>query len=98
MYFTDLIKLFYETVHSLNAKDYTNEQLDTWAPKQVNIEKWKNRIQNNFVVLAKNNSKIIGWGELSPKGCIDMLYVHKNYLRKNVGQKLVRVLSKKLKS
>lgn len=23
--------LFYETVHSVNAKDYTIEQLDAWA-------------------------------------------------------------------
>jgi len=26
-----LAELFYNTVHSVNAKDYTDEQLDVWA-------------------------------------------------------------------
>lgn len=33
-------KLFYETVHSLNARDYTEEQLDVWASKDMDFEKW----------------------------------------------------------
>lgn len=26
-----LAELFYDTVHSINAKDYTEEQLNVWA-------------------------------------------------------------------
>ncbi len=32
--------LFYETVHSVNAKDYTIEQLDAWADGSADLEKW----------------------------------------------------------
>ena len=31
-----LIKLFYQTVHIVNAKDYTKEQLNVWAPDNIN--------------------------------------------------------------
>lgn len=27
----EIIELFYNTVHIVNAKDYTKEQLDVWA-------------------------------------------------------------------
>ena len=30
-----LAQLFYNTVHTVNAKDYTKEQLDVWATGQV---------------------------------------------------------------
>ena len=35
-----LTELFYETVHSVNTKDYTKEQVDAWADGNVDLEKW----------------------------------------------------------
>ena len=29
----EITELFYNTVHTINAKDYTKEQLDVWARK-----------------------------------------------------------------
>ena len=94
-YFSDLTNLFWEVVHSVNADDYTMNQLDTWAPLQIDIEKWKNRIKNNFVIMAEYQNKIIGFGELSPQGCIDMIYVHRDYLRQKIGKILLECLIKK---
>lgn len=34
-----LTELFYNTVHTVNAKDYTVEQLNVWATGQVDLEK-----------------------------------------------------------
>ena len=34
-----LINLFYNTVHTVNEKDYTSEQLDVWAPKNIDLRK-----------------------------------------------------------
>lgn len=36
----EIIELFYNTVHTVNAKDYTKEQLDVWATGKVELEKW----------------------------------------------------------
>ena len=36
---TEMAELFYNTVHTINAKDYTKEQLDAWASGQVDLEK-----------------------------------------------------------
>jgi len=31
----EITELFYNTVHTINAKDYTKEQLDVWATGQA---------------------------------------------------------------
>lgn len=35
-----LAELFYDTVHTVNAEDYTEEQLNVWATGQIDLEKW----------------------------------------------------------
>ena len=33
-----MAELFYQTVHSVNAQDYTREQLDAWATGEVDLQ------------------------------------------------------------
>ena len=35
-----MAELFYQTVHSVNAKNYTKEQLDAWATGEVDLQAW----------------------------------------------------------
>ena len=35
-----LMELFYDTVHTVCADDYTGEQLDAWAPAEADWEMW----------------------------------------------------------
>ena len=35
-----MAELFYQTVHSVNAKNYTKEQLDAWAIGEVDLQAW----------------------------------------------------------
>ena len=35
-----LARLFYDTVHTVNARDYTPEQLEAWAPAPPDPELW----------------------------------------------------------
>lgn len=37
-----LTELFYQKVYTVNAKDYTNEQLDVWATGNVNLKECDN--------------------------------------------------------
>ena len=34
-----VLNLFYDTVHQVNVRDYTTEQLDVWAPSNSLIKK-----------------------------------------------------------
>ena len=35
-----MAELFHQTVHSVNAQDYTREQLDAWATGEVDFQAW----------------------------------------------------------
>lgn len=79
-----LADLFYHTVHTINAKDYTKEQLQVWATGQVDLENWNQSLQEHFSVVAVENENILGFGDIDKTGYLDRLYVHKDYQRKGI--------------
>ena len=36
----EIAQLFYDTVHTVNAADYDDEQLDAWADGSVDVAEW----------------------------------------------------------
>lgn len=79
-----LAELFYHTVHTVNARDYTKEQLDVWATGNVDLEKWNRSFQEHYSILAAEDEVIIGFGDIDETGYLDRLYVHADYQGKGV--------------
>lgn len=77
----EIMQLFYDTIHSVNAADYNENQLDAWAPKEINITYWDNRFLQDYAIVAEKEGIIVGIGTLKSKGYFDLLYVHKDYQR-----------------
>lgn len=75
--------LFYNTVHFINAKDYTQKQLNVWATGNVDIYEWNKSFLNNYTLVAEENNMIVGFGDINNQGYLDRLYVHKDY--QNIG-------------
>jgi len=80
----DLAELFYNTVHSINAKDYTEEQLNVWATGSVDLEKWNQSLLAHFSVVAVEDEIIVGFGDIDMTGYLDRLYVHKDYQHQGI--------------
>ncbi|MBC6972990.1 GNAT family N-acetyltransferase [Bacillus sp. Xin] len=94
----EIINLFYETVHSVNAKDYSKIQLDVWAPKEEKcnkIEIWRESFIQNITYVAKINDTIVGFSDMTHKGYLDRLYVHKNYQGKGIALALINKIEAK---
>lgn len=79
-----LAQLFYDTVHTINAADYTEEQLNVWATGTVDIEAWDALFCENETIVAEINGLIVGFGDIRGDGYLDRLYVHKDYQRQGV--------------
>lgn len=75
----EITELFYNTVHTVNAKDYTKEQLDAWATGQVDLELWDQSLQAHFSLVAMDAGIIVGFGDIDPTGYLDRLFVHPDY-------------------
>ncbi len=88
----EIMKLFYDTIHEINIGDYTQEQVDAWAPKNMDYEVWHKRLQAKLPYIAEENGEIVGFGELEADGHIDCFYCHSKYQRKGIGLKLLNHL------
>lgn len=80
----ELADLFYNTVHKVNAKDYTKEQLDVWATGQMDLEKWNQSLGEHYSVVAVDGGIIVGFGDIDKTGYLDHLFVHADYQGKGI--------------
>lgn len=92
----ELAELFYDTVHTVNAKDYTREQLDAWATGKVNLEAWNESFQAHHTVVAEMDGKIVGFGDMDETGYLSIsktdvvmlqsLYMLEEYQHQGIGR------------
>ena len=75
-----LAELFYQTVHSVNAKDYTKEQLNAWATGNVDLEEWNISFLKHYI--------IVGFGDIDNTGYLDRLYIHRDFQRQGIASAL----------
>ncbi|MGN0181720.1 MAG: GNAT family N-acetyltransferase [Candidatus Ornithomonoglobus sp.] len=80
----EIAELFYNTVHTINSKDYTARQLNAWADGKADLSEWNKSFSAHFTVVAVKNDIIIGFGDIDESGYLDRLYVHKDYQRHGV--------------
>lgn len=79
-----LTELFYNTVHSINAKDYTEEQLNVWATGKVDSQQWNKSFKEHKTIVAIEGDEIVGFGDMDNTGYLDRLYVHKDHQREGI--------------
>lgn len=48
-----LAELFYRTVHTINARDYTSQQLHAWADGHVDLENWNKSLLEHYTLVAE---------------------------------------------
>lgn len=93
----ELRELFYHTVHTVNAKDYTKEQLDVWAQRQADLEQWNQSFQEHYSIVAVEGDVIAGFGDIDKTGYLDRLFVHADFLRKGIGTAICDRLEQKIR-
>ena len=91
-----LAKLFTETVHTVCAADYTPAELDAWAPPEgPDLAAWDASFQAHCTWIAEIGGKIAGFGDIDPAaGCLDRLYVGKDFQRRGAASALCDVLER----
>ena len=93
----DLVKLFYHTVHTTNAKDYSQEQLNVWATDKIDLEVWNKSLSEHYTVVAVENNIIVGFGDIDKSGYLDRLFVHRDYQRRGIATAICNELERAVK-
>jgi len=88
----ELWRLYHDTTHLINGRDYTPEQCERWAPANRDLEEWRDQIaaRNPFVVV--NDGVIVGFAELEADGHIGNFYCHHEWQRRGVGTLLYQAI------
>ena len=85
--------LFYETINTVNVKDYNAEQLKLWSTRDMVF--WKRRFSEQYFIVAESEGQIRGFSSLTDSGYLDFMYVHKNYQRQGIANLLLKEIEKR---
>lgn len=80
----EIKRLFYDTVHTVPVKDYSALQRDAWASGNVDSEQWNKSFLAHHTVIAEQDGRILGFGDMDAEGYLDRLYVHKDFQRQGI--------------
>lgn len=85
-----LFEVFYSSIHMNANNNYTEKQLDSWAPLFFNLDEWRKKIEaiNPFVLIVDNI--IIGYADLQENGYIDHFFIRGGYNKKGYGSSLLK--------
>lgn len=73
-----IARLFHDTVHAVNRRDYTPEQLRAWATGRVDEDEWNAAFLRHMTYVAVEGDSVVGFGDMDATGYLDKLYVHKD--------------------
>ncbi len=89
-----VVNLFRDTVHTINAKDYTEDQLNAWAPEHIDAELWSVKLSQHYTLIAECDGVICGFGDMDDTGYFDHLFVHKDYQGQGIATKIAAVIER----
>ena len=90
-------RLFRDTVRTVNRSDYTEAQIDAWAPYQVDLDHWRTAIEHSYFMVALSGGMVVGFANLDGDDYVDQVFVHKDLLRKRIASKLMESIEREAK-
>jgi putative acetyltransferase len=90
----EIVRLFYGTVRSVNRADYSDEQVQAWAPCVPEPDEWHSRMAGRRSLVAEEAGEVVGFAELEDDGHLDMLYARQDAVGRGVGRRLYRAVER----
>ncbi|MFZ0872811.1 MAG: GNAT family N-acetyltransferase [Rhodanobacter sp.] len=87
-----LFEVYYSAIHLTASRDYTAEQIQAWAPRDLDMNLWENRIRGINPFVAELNAEVVGYADLQANGYIDHFFVSGTHSRRGIGSLLMEHL------
>ncbi|AQP98500.1 GNAT family N-acetyltransferase [Pseudoalteromonas aliena] len=88
-----LREIFFNTIRNVNIKDYSEVQVQAWAPDDYDQPEWYKRISaiNPFVAIL--NGEVVGYADVQDDGYIDHFFCHWKHQGKGIGKALIQTIT-----
>lgn len=90
----EIQKLFVDTISTICKDDYSPEQIKAWTSSVENTQRWTNKLNTQYFLVAELNHKIAGFASLENSNYVDFLYVHKDHQRQGIANILYAEIEK----
>jgi putative acetyltransferase len=87
-----LREVFFNTIRNVNIKDYSEVQVQAWAPDDYDQSEWYKRISSINPFVAVLDNEIVGYADIQDDGYIDHFFCHWNHQGKGIGKALIQKL------
>ena len=84
--------LFYDTVHAVNAQDYSPELINMWAPNNDEFIRLVSSCESNIFFVAERDTIMVGFGDMTHEGHLERLFVHKDFQGQRIGTSIFNAI------
>ncbi|MFA0086103.1 N-acetyltransferase family protein [Vibrio sp. 10N.261.51.F12] len=81
--------IHFYTIRNVNLRDYSQAQVEAWAPERIEWSIWTNRMNGLNPFVAEIDGIVVGYTDLQPDGLIDHFFCHHEYQGMGVGKTLM---------
>ncbi len=92
-----LHQVFISAIHGIAIKDYTPEQVEAWAPRDLDPVLWADRMRGIAPFVVELDGKPIAYADVQVSGYIDHFFVSAPFARQKVGSKLMHRIHEEAK-
>lgn len=89
-----LLRVFLSSVHMIASNYYTHEQIQAWAPPDIDPQQWGLHIKGLRPFIVEVNGKIAGYADIQLNGYIDHFFVSGTSSGQGVGTLLMNCIHK----
>jgi putative acetyltransferase len=84
-----LFDIYFTAIHIVASHDYTTEQIQAWAPRNLDAVLWKNKMREINPFVAELKGELVGYADVQSKGYIDHFFVSGKHPRRGIGSLLM---------
>ncbi|ROZ63919.1 GNAT family N-acetyltransferase [Ramlibacter sp. WS9] len=84
-----LFAVYYSAIHFVASRDYTPDQIEAWAPRDLDSRLWEARIRGINPFVAELDGTVVAYADIQASGYIDHFFVSGAYPRCGFGTMLM---------
>jgi putative acetyltransferase len=93
-----LFGVYYSAIHQVASRDYSLEQIEAWAPPDLDPALWERRIRDINPYVVELDGCVVAYADLQANGYIDHFFVSGAHPGRGLGTMLMMNILKEAQS